>query len=217
MAHPSSVRSVARIATIQLPAKHNQRGATVPAEGGDFSNATDSPYKSSRPGRHSGERSLVERERCDHARAGRRVGEGAISSTTTIFGSTIPCRWAGSNVMRAHLPLTPASMFWRRFNLPDRNGNTRGSILMTAQDMFFTPMPAANVADHMRLHQRHAAGGLQARGADFANPDRRADIFFSLVLVAGCAIALVRDGHPNPVSHRGNCCKQPGHEVDRCL
>ena len=37
----------------------------------------------------------------------------------------------------------------------DRNGKVQGNVLITAQDMFFTPMPAANVlASYMKLRRK---------------------------------------------------------------
>lgn len=127
----------------------DQRATKVPAEGGDFSNASDSVTK---------------------VPTGVILVKGAWSSasdTTTPVpeGASVTDNIFNDEYFRIHYPL-PRGWIQRYEGPPpsdtgqyvmaqiqpaDRNGNTRGSILMTAQDMFFTPLPAASVVDHMRL------------------------------------------------------------------
>ena len=140
---------VIALCTSVLAFGQNQRGTELPAEGGDFSNATDSPTK---------------------VPTGVILVKGAWSSASDAItpvpeGGSVKDNIFNDDYFRIHYPLP---MGWiERYEGPppsdtgqyvlaqiqpaDRNGNRRGSVLMTAQDIFFTPQPAANVFDHMRL------------------------------------------------------------------
>ena len=92
----------------------------------------------------------------------------------------------------------------RAFKGPDR-----GTILITAQDMFFTPLPAANALELVNYSKDNLAGRLQSGNAADADQDRRPLIYFFCVLVSGSAIALVCSGHRNSLPRGGNCADQP--------
>ena len=92
-------------------------------------------------------------------------------------------------------------------------GPARGSILITAQDMFFTPLPANNALELVNYSKDHLQADYKVELPPTPNQDRRSPLYLFCVLVSDSGAALVCSGHRNPLPRGGNRPNQPRHQT----
>lgn len=93
------------------------------------------------------------------------VPEGAVVTDESFIDAYFRMRWANPPGWRQRYEGPPPSDSGRyvlaQIRPVDRKGPVKGNILITAQDMFFTPLPEANVLEHMNYVKGHLQADYQ--------------------------------------------------------